>query len=459
MRKLFAVDKSFFRLLFTISIPISLQGLITFVVQLIDTMMLGHFGETTISAAALATSFFTITHCTCLGLSNGCVVITSQYWGKRELGPIRAMTSICLKIAVALMAFYAVVTYFFPAQIMALYTSDPDVIAEGVKYLRILAFTFILDGITVSSTAILRSFGNVRVALISGIIACLVNCFCNWVFIFGKIGAPAMYISGAALGTLIARICEFAIVFGYLIFRDKVISFRLHHLRGFNREIFRKYLKVGLPVLFSDLLMIIGANLITVIIGHTGRMFTAANSIASQIGNIIFTLFMGISAAGAVIIGNSIGEGSYRKAYDQGKALIGVCVIFSLIGGLILYLVRIPIIDIFKVTDTTKVYAAQIITVIAAMLVVQLGDNLLTKGILRGGGDTRFLIVGDTVFTYFVSVPLGYLAAFKWGFPIWLTYFMLRTDMICKFILCIWRFVSKKWIRDTTKSEIKQETI
>ena len=459
MRKLFAVDKSFFRLLFTISIPISLQGLITFAVQLIDTMMLGHFGETTLSAAALATSFFTIVHCTCLGLSNGCVVITSQYWGKRELGPIRAMTSICVKLAVGITAVYAIMTYCFPSQIMAIYTSDADVIAEGVKYLRILAFTFILDGITVSSTAILRSFGNVRVALASGIVACIVNCFCNWVFIFGKLGAPALYISGAALGTLIARICEFAMVFGYLAFKDKTISFRLHHLRGFNREIFKKYLKVGLPVLFSDMLMIIGSNLITIIIGHTGKMFTAANSIASQISNIIFTLFMGISAASAVLIGNSVGEGSYRKAYDQGKALIGACIIFSAIGGVILYLARIPIIDIFKVTAETKLYASHIITVIACMLVIQLGDNLLTKGILRGGGDTKFLIVGDTVFTYFVSVPLGYMAAYKWGFPIWLTYFMLRTDMICKFVLCLWRFISKKWIRDATKSEIKQQTI
>ncbi len=196
--------------------------------------------------------------------------------------------------------------------------------------------------------------------------------------------------------------------------------------------------------------MVIGANLTTVIIGHVGAEFTAANSIATVVNGVIMNLFFGISSSSSVITGNVVGEGNYEKAYQYGLGYIIIGVLLGIVGGVLLFLIKTPIIGIYKVSEETKLYSSQMINVMAFMIVFQMLEHILTKGVLRGGGDTRFLIVGDTVFAYVVAAPLGALAAFIWGWPCWAIFMMLRMDQVCKCILCGWRFLSKRWIKVVT---------
>ena len=443
-------DRSFLKRIFTIAVPISAQSLISFGVNLMDTVMVGKFGEVALSATSLGGSFFMIFGSICMGLGCGAGVITSQYWGKKEIQPIRDMTSICLKITFTLAMLFTLLGTLFPTQIMRIYTTDPDVIASGAKYLRVLSISFFFNGCYTAITQILRSVNIVRISLFTTIGSFFVNIFFNWVFIFGHFGAPRLGVVGAAIGTVIARVFEFAILGGFLFFRDKTIGFRFRHFRGFSREIFSKYLKSGLPVLISDILMVVGANLSTIIIGHVGAEFTAANSIANVVNNAIFSFFFGISSAATVITGNLIGEGRYRDSYSYGVGFLALSVIVGVGGGLILQLIKWPIIHIYDVSDTTQRYASQMINVMSLILFVQMMEHTLTKGILRGGGDTRFMILADTIFAYIVGAPLGYLAAFVLGAPCWAIYLALRSETFCKVALCLWRFLSKRWIKDVT---------
>ena len=289
----------------------------------------------------------------------------------------------------------------------------------------------------------------VKVTLIAGIVACLTNIFGNWVFIFGNLGVPELKVEGAAIATSIARITEFAVIAIYLL-RDKVIGFRLRHMLGFDVSMLRRYLKTGLPVLVSDLVMVIGGNLITVIIGHMGSIFVAANSITNVVNNFMVSVFFGISNASAILTGNSVGAGEYDRAYNEGKTFLVLTLLVGILGGALLYSIRYLVIGIYDVSGEAKGYAAQMITVMSCILPAQLLEHCLTKGVLRGGGDTKFLIFADTAFAYIVAAPLGYLGAFVLNFPIWAVYLCLRSDNICKTVVCLWRFATKKWIRNVT---------
>lgn len=437
----------------SIAIPISMQSLITFGVNLMDTIMLGTMGEVALSASSLAGSFYMIYNVFCLGIGCGSGVITAQFWGKRELQPIRDMSSICLKLVFIIGALFTAVTLSFPEQIMRIYTTDPDVIREGARYLRILAVSFVFSGLATAVTQLLRSVNIVKLTLYATIGSFFINIFFNYVFIFGHFGAPRLEVAGAALGTCIARLFEFVVIVGYFVFRDKTVGFRLRHLKGFSRSIFKSYLKAGIPVLISDIIMVVGNNLITIIIGHVGSAFVAANSIATVVTNVVTNLFFGVSNASSIVTGNTIGAGKYREAYQNGITFLTIGFLFGVFGAIVMFFVKMPIINIYNVTEETKLYASQMLIVIALMLPAQVLDHMLTKGILRGGGDTRFLIVGDTVFAYCASAPLGYLAAFVWGLPIWAIYLCLKADTVLKCIMCLWRYFSKKWIKDVTTNE------
>lgn len=446
---LFVKDRTFYRTMLAVAVPISMQSMVSFCVNLIDTIMLGKFGEVALSATSLGTSFYMIYHVVCLGLSCGGAVLTAQFWGAGETEPIRKVTGLCFKMVFIACILFMLPSILIPETVLRIYTNEPAVIEAGAKYLRILACAFLFSGVTTAATQILRSVNIVKVTLTASLVACVVNIFGNWVFIFGNLGMPRLEVSGAALATALARVVECCVVLGYLL-RDKIIGFRPRHLKGGDKDIFRRYLKSGLPVLISDLIMVVGANLITVIIGHLGSVYVAANSICNVVNNFAMSLFMGVSNASSILTGNTIGAGEYDRAYREGKTFLMIAFLMGCAGGVLLYLIRFLIIGIYDVTAETKDYAGIMITVMSCLLPFMLMEHSLTKGVLRGGGDTRFLIFADAAFAYLVSAPLGYLAAFVFGWPVGVIYACLKADMLCKTVLCLWRFISKRWVRDVT---------
>lgn len=455
----FVKDKAFYRTLAAIAIPITLQAVISFGVNLTDTVMLGSFGEVALSGTALANMYYMIFNVICFGLGGGAAVITAQYWGKRDIQPIRHMTTILITMTFSFSLLFALLALISPVQIMKIYTNDVQVIAAGAKYLRILSFAFLFNGLSIAMTNILRTVRIVKLPLYTTVGCFFIHILFNYMFIFGKLGAPRLEIPGAAIGTLLARIFEFSVLAGFMLFWDHTISFRIKDLLSFDVSMVKRYLRSGLPVLISDFVMVMGINVTVVIIGHIGANFVAANSIAGIVNALVGMFAMGLATASGVIIGNTIGAGDMEKAYRQGITFISLAVIIGIIGGGIVFLIRIPAISMYNVIDQTKDYANQMILVLAFMFVFQIMEGLLTKGVLRGGGDTRFLIVGDTIFTWIASIPLGYLAAFVWHFPVWGIFLCLKTDQILKSVLCLGRFFSKKWIKDVTTAPVNEKGI
>lgn len=84
---------------------------------------------------------------------------------------------------------------------------------------------------------------------------------------------------------------------------------------------------------------------------------------------------------------------------------------------------------------------------IALIVVFQSVNGVMTKGVLRGGGDTRFLMVADVLFLWIVSVPLGALAGLHWHLDVFWIYVFLKLDQVIKAVWCVFRLKSRKWIK------------
>ena len=456
--RIFVKDRSFYSRLVHIAIPISLQGLIMFGVNVTDTVMVGSLGEFAIAGVALANQFSFLYQITCFGIAGGMGVLTAQFWGKKDREAIGAGLSIIMKIAFSFGLLFLVVAAFFPLKIMSIYSTDLQVQIQGAAYLRFLSFGYLFLGLTTMSASTLRSVGIVKLTLLTNCIALFLNVFLNWIFIFGKFGAPRMGTAGAALSTTICRAVEIIIVLIFLFKFDTRIRFRLRMLFHWDRDIFRNYLRNGVPVIVSDVFLGVGGNMVSVVLGRMGAAVMSAAAIANIINQLTMVFMQGVSNASGVITGNTIGAGEYKKVKEYGKTFLILALMISFLAILCIQLAKSMVFQQFKiggvtlqafnVEDSTKKLAGQIVNTLSLMTIFITQSQILTKGILRSGGDTKFLMIADVLFLWIVSVPLGFITGLYLKWPPYIVFFFLRIDELIKCIWCLFRFFSWKWIRD-----------
>lgn len=298
----------------------------------------------------------------------------------------------------------------------------------------------------------MRSVGQASLGLYVSLISFAVNLFANWVFIFGKLGAPRMEIRGAAVGTLIARSVELLATFFYVLRLDKKLKLRLSDFfQAVPKDLLWRYLKVVLPALCSDALLSFGRTATSIIIGRMGTTAVAANSIVQVIDRLFTVVTGGIANAASIVIGQTIGEGDKHEAQQQGETLFFIAIGISLISACVFALLVPATLGLYNITEETLAVTRRLMVTYSVLLIFQCIGTVMTKGVLRGGGDTRFLLLADVAFLWVVSLPLGYIAGIVLGLPIFITSIFLRMDEIIKSVWCISRLNSQKWIHDVVR--------
>ena len=445
-------DKSLYTKMAKIAIPVALQQLITVGINLMDTIMLSAMGDDQLAASSQATQFITLFQICCMGIGMGASVLTSRYWGMKDNTSLKKTITIMLRFVLVFASVFTAATIAVPGLIMQIYTPDQPIIDYGIIYLRWMIPTYICMGLSLTCTIVLRTVGQTLVPLLCSICAFFVNVFCNWVFIFGMLGAPRMEIAGAALGTLIARIFELCFICGYFFIIDKRIRYRLCDVLMNTRDLVREYFRVSIPVLISDSLLALGNNAVAIIMGHISPAFVAANSVTVVVQQLSSVLTTGISNASGIITGHTMGEGDYEKAQRQGYTFLILGFLIGCAAAVVILILRTPIINYYDVSPEAKTIARDLMNAIIIIVIFQSMNSILTKGVLRAGGDTKFLMLGDILFLWVASIPLGILAGLVLNWSSFWIYTMLKIDQIIKCIWCYFRLRSGKWLKKIHKA-------
>lgn len=452
MPRLYTKDISFYKTVAGISIPIALQGLITCGVNMMDTIMIGAVGETQLSAVSLANQFINVFHIFCMGIGMGASVLVSRYYGMKDSVGLKNTVTIMLRLCLGMSALFCVGTIFFPRQIMMIYTGEEQIIYHGIQYLNYSVITYFLLGLSLTCTIVLRNVGQVRIPLFTSIGAFFINVGANYIFIFGKFGAPRMEAAGAALGTLIARIFEFVMICGYLVLKDEEIGFRVKDILNPVGNLWKEYMRMSIPVLISDGILALGNSSVAMIIGRLGESFVAASAITTVTQQLSSVMIQGFSQAGAIVTGYTLGEGDRKKAYEQGYAFLGLGILFGFIAAGIIVLIGGPMIAAYDLSVQTQKIAWELMLAMSVIVVFQSTNSIMTKGVLRGGGDTKILMAADNIFLWMASLPLGLLAGFVWNLPAFWICFCLKVDQVLKAVWCVVRLKSGKWIKKIKSS-------
>lgn len=450
-------ERNFYKLILSIALPIAIQNLITFSVSLIDTMMLGALGEVQLSAASIGNNLFFILTVLIFGLAGGSNILISQYWGKGDVNTIHKILSIMYRACIIIVAVFVAIATILPEEFMRIYTSDIRVIEEGAIYLRIISIGYIFYALTNATIMMLRSVKTVKISLVVYSVSLAVNAIFNYIFIFGKFGSPALGVKGAAIATVMARIAEFLIVIIFMVKYENKICLRVRHLLKVDKIILKDFMVNCTPVLFNEFLWSTGSTMISIIIGRLGTETVAANSISNVVFQFVTVFIFGLSNATAVIIGNTIGEGKNEKAKEYSRTVGVLSILMGMMAGIVILVIRPIVVDFYNVSQATKDIAIQIMNSMSIIVIFQSFGITLMMGVLRGGGDAKFVLVNDIIFLWLVAIPCGFLTAFVLKWPIAAVFFVVKSDEIIKSIIATIRVLSGKWVRNVTRDfELKE---
>lgn len=450
-------EKSFYRDVMRIALPIALQNFISFAVSMADTVMLGRAadGELLLSAAAQANQPFFVLSMFCFGLASGGNVLAAQYWGKRDVRSIQDIFSIVLKVGGILGLAMGLFVLLAPETVMGIYTNRADVIEKGSEYLRIIGYAYFTFGLSSTALCLLRSVEIVKISVFVNILSFGLNVFLNWVLIFGNLGAPAMGIKGAAIATLAARLLEFVITAVFVLKVDTRLMFRLKKLFSFNKTLGRDLLRYGSPVLVCEASWSIATTIQSIILGHIAYSAgdpLAANSITGMLQQLSLIVIFGIANAAAVIIGRTIGEGDLARARHQADTFRLMGYILGVVAALLLLSLRKVAVGFFDdFTPETKQLAEEMIVALSFIILFVGTSGMSLVGTLRGGGDTKFCLLVETGVLWLITTPLAFISSFVLQLPVPIVLACMKSDEVVKSVLTVFRIRGGKWLKSVTR--------
>ena len=445
--------KNFYKQVCLLIIPMALQNLINVGVQAADVFMLGRVGEKVLSGASLAGQIQFIMTLILFGTTSGATVLTAQYWGKKDTRTIEKILGMGMLIGIGGALAFALAAELIPETLLRIYTNDPEVIAEGVKYLRIVALSYVIMAATQVYLYIMRSIERVVIATVVYGASLIVNIIVNAVLIFGLMGFPKMGIEGAAIGTLISRILGLMIVIWYAKFRNKVVRFHLSDMWNIDKVLLKDFLFYATPVILNELVWGMGSSANTAVIGHLGSAAVAANSVVQVVRELSTVVVFGVSNATAIYLGKTIGERQYELAKAYGRRFAVLSVITGFIAAGII-LVSAPAVSRFMtLSPEAKSYLMFMFFVMSYFALCQAINTTLVVGAFRSGGDTRFGLRLDATTMWCCSILLGAIAAFVFRASVPVVYVLLMSDEVIKVPITVKRFLGYKWIKNVTREQ------
>lgn len=449
LKKLFK-DKVFIRALFTLAIPIMLQNLISFSVSMADSVMLGFVGKDEMSAATLANSAFFVMNLMIFGFQSGESVMISQYWGKGDKKAINRILGVAWMCVMTITLGFSLLAFFDPKGIMRLFTNESHIIELGARYVRTVAFAYPMSAFTSIYIAAHRSMENTKLGLYVFAVSALVNLAGNYIFIFGALGFPEMGVTGAAVGTLLARGVELIIVLFY-IFTNKIFRIDIKALLRPGMAMAKDFIRYAIPVICNETLWGLGFSVLTAIYGRMGSDVVASFTICRNAENVFNVMTLALCNASAVILGKQLGAGEKDRVVDTAKKMFCFTVMSSLVCITLLLTLGKPVIAIFKFDEVTSALTYSIMCVYAVRMIPQNIGMIMVVGILRGGGDTRFAALLDLMPLWCISVPLAYVLALVIKLPPIFVFMPNVIEDTVKIIIGSKRFKSGKWINNITR--------
>ncbi|MGI6441958.1 MAG: MATE family efflux transporter [Tissierellia bacterium] len=452
---LFLHDRPFLRRMLALALPVSVQLLISTSINMADTVMISSLGGASIAAVGLVNQFVFFFMVVSFGICSAGAVFFAQYFGSRDMLNVRRYLSIALQLAVSVALVFMVISLLFPERIMRLLIPDPEVIRLGTGYLQIIALTFVFTGISQCFNTVLRSVNRANEPLKVSVIAFFTNVFFNYIFIFGKFGAPALGVVGAAIGTLIARVLEIALL-SWMIWYGKNIGVdvRPAELLHFHKDRMKRYFQIALPIIAAETQWSFAQLLFAVAYARIGAQAAAAMQLTTTIQNVFFILVNSMASAAAVLIGHALGAEEKERARTESGYFIQLTLITGLLSTAVLAFLPDLLLSIYSGLEPGLYQTARALLIIRGLFITfRFLNGMLFVGIFRAGGDTKIPFLIEICTMWIFAIPMAFAGVLLLQWPVEWIFVIVSMEEFIKMFALVPRYRSGKWMRNITGEE------
>lgn len=450
-------DTAFYRAILRLSLPSAFQAMMSLVVVMVDNVMVTRLDPLGMSLAAVSQSnaVSNFVYAALTGLSGGGMVLISQYWGKRDTRSIKTVAATLFAATSAFSLLVAALVLLSPQPILRLVISarETEITSLAHRYLPMVSLSYLPMAFSAACIATLKGVEVVRVTLYATAASLVSNISLNYVLIFGKLGLPALGITGAALATVLARGIEMLVASRYLFTVQKAFPIWPRDLFKTRGWAWRDYARYGLPVGLTDAQWALIGMVKMVIIGQLGRQMINASAVTDMLLN-LGTLFTFALAGGAsVVVGKAVGSRQYALVREYANTIQVMFLAVGIVMAALVYFLRLPFIQLYQLDGDTAKLSATMIALCAPTLLGTTYHASCFVGINRGAGDSRFVMLVDTICGWLVVLPSAAIAAFVLHLPHQWVYFATRIDQSFKWIIAFLRLRGDKWIHNVTRED------
>ena len=441
-------NRQLYKKLARIAVPISIQGVVSATLNLIDNLMVGFLGEADLAAVGIASQIYFIHYLILYGFTSGTATFMAQFYGAKDYKNIRKVVGFSIVVAFCVAVVFFVSAFFFTDNILGIYSNDPRIIEMARPYVKIGTACFFFLAFSVPLEMAFKATQQTRVPLIVSTVVFSTNTCLNYIFIFGKFGAPAMGVAGAALATAIARFLEVLISLIFAHRKSNCFHGSYRDFFGWKKEMVLRIVKNSMPTTLNELLWSVGQSMYVAAFSRIGTTAYAAYQAAASINSIFSFAAFSVGDAALILVGEKLGEGEREHTYILGKKLLKIGTVLGILVGLLLVLAAKPLVGFFSLTALGKTYAFRILVIYGLCMGLNLYNGINITGTLRGGGDTRFAMMAECSCVWLVAVPLAFLASQVLHVPIFIAVLMIKSEEVVKCIILTKRFISKKWVNN-----------
>ena len=441
--------KSFLKKIAMIAVPVALQNLLSTTASMVDTMMIASLGQTEVGAVGLCAQFSSLMFAGYWGFVGGGMLFFSQYWGAKDDDGINRSYGLTLACMMSVGLLFCLLATCFPETVMRMYTDKENIRRIGVEYLRIAGFAYPLTVFSMAMAALLRCTGRVRIPLWGSIAGVVTNIVLNWVLIFGRLGAPAMGVRGAAAATLIAQAVNCLVIL--IAARRSGHAYLLAVRRHFRwtAAFVKAYLKKCFPILCNEVLIGLGNMVINIVLGRQPEEAIAALAVFRTMEGLVIGFFAGFSNAASVLVGTEVGAGRLNRAYARAWRLVYLCQGFIALLGVILVSLHTPILTVMGMRGESFRLAFGMMLIYLAFGIIRMG-NWTQNDTFRAAGDATYGTVLEIVFMWVLLLPLVCVSGLVLKWPTLAVFAFCYIDEPIRYVMMQVHLFSGKWIKPVT---------
>ena len=445
-------DKSFYKSLILLALPIALQNVITFTVTLADNVMVGALGDSAISGVYIGSQIATLLQILLVGIEGAILVPSAQYFGKNDLGAIRRITTVGLRTALTLALTLSIACRLFPQAILSRLADEASAVALGADYLSITLFAFPFFALSQTLVTAMRSVERPRIGMLASLISLVFNISLNYILIFGKLGFNAMGVKGAAIATLISRIAECLFVLVYVLFLDKKLALRPKDLCLSDRALTKDFFRYGTPIITGQAIWAINTLFLSAVMGklpYDGVI--AAVSVTGTLNSLAYIVTSSLASAVGIITGKTVGSGALDKIREYAYTVQIIFIGLSLLTSGAIFLLRDFFISLYTLSPAAIAEARALINVLSITSIGTGYQAACLFGLVKSGGDVAFVLKNDAFFVFLVVIPSALIAKGLGALP-WVVFLCLKSDQILKCIVAAIKVNRFRWIKSLTRN-------